>query len=242
MKKNVIITGGSQGIGKNIVYTLAKEGYNIIFTYNNSENEAKKIKEELQAEKCNVEIYKVDLSNKEEIDKFVQYSINKMKKIDVLINNAGISQIKLFTDITEKDWNNMVSVNLSSVFFVTQGFVKNMIANQEGCIINISSIWGNVGASCEVHYSTVKAGINGFTKALAKELGLSNIRVNAIAPGLIDTKMNNHLSHEELEELKEEIPLGRIGKVEDISRCIKWLIEDEYTTGQIISINGGWEV
>lgn len=242
MKKNVIITGGSQGIGKNIVYTLAKEGYNIIFTYNNSENEAKKIKEELQAEKCNVEIYKVDLSNKEEIDKFVQYSINKMKKIDVLINNAGISQIKLFTDITEKDWNNMVSVNLSSVFFVTQGFVKNMIANQEGCIINISSIWGNVGASCEVHYSTVKAGINGFTKALAKELGLSNIRVNAIAPGLIDTKMNNHLSHEEIKELKEEIPLGRIGKVEDISRCIKWLIEDEYTTGQIISINGGWEV
>ena len=242
MKKNVSITGGSQGIGKNIVYTLAKEGYNIIFTYNNSENEAKKIKEELQAEKCNVEIYKVDLSNKEEIDKFVQYSINKMKKIDVLINNAGISQIKLFTDITEKDWNNMVSVNLSSVFFVTQGFVKNMIANQKGCIINISSIWGNVGASCEVHYSTVKAGINGFTKALAKELGLSNIRVNAIAPGLIDTKMNNHLSNEEIKELKEEIPLGRIGKVEDVSRCIKWLIEDEYTTGQIISINGGWEV
>lgn len=242
MSKNVIITGGSQGIGKDIVYTLAREGFNIIFTYNKSESEAKKIKEELLSENLNIEIYKVDVSKKDEIDRFVQFSINKMKKIDVLINNVGISQIKLFTEISEEDWKEMISINLSSVFFITQGFVKNMISNQEGCIINISSIWGNVGASCEVHYSTAKSGINGFTKALAKELGLSNIRVNAIAPGIIDTKMNHHLTSEEIKEIKEEIPLGRIGKEKDISRCIKWLIEDEYTTGQIISINGGWGI
>ena len=242
MNKNVVITGGSQGIGKNIVYTLAREGYNIIFTYNNSEKEAKKIKEELLAENCNVEIFKVDLSKKHEIDEFIKFAINKLKNIDVLINNAGISQIKLFTEITEDDWNTMIATNLSSVFFIAQGIAKNMIKNQTGCIINISSIWGDVGASCEVHYSTVKAGINGFTKSLAKELGLSNIRVNAISPGIIDTRMNEHLNKEDIDVLKEEIPLGKIGKVEDISKCVKWLIDDEYTTGQIISINGGWNI
>ena len=242
MNKNVIITGGSQGIGRNIVYTLAREGCNIIFSYNNSEKEAQEIKEELLKEKCNVEIFKADISKKTDIDALVQFAINKFKNIDVLINNAGISQIKLFTDITEEDWNNIVLTNLSSVFFLTQGIAKNMINNQSGCIINISSIWGDVGASCEVHYSTVKAGVNGFTKALAKELGFSGIRVNAISPGIIDTRMNEHLSVEEKEELKEEIPLRKIGKPEDISKCVKWLIEDEYTTGQIISINGGWGI
>lgn len=242
MNKNVIITGGSQGIGKNIVYTLAREGYNIIFTYNSSEKEAKKIREELLSESCNVEIFKADLSKKEEIDELVKFSINKFKNIDVLINNVGISQIKLFTEITEEDWNTMVATNLSSVFFVTQGIAKNMINNQSGCIINISSIWGDIGASCEVHYSAVKSGVNGFTKALAKELGLSGIRVNAVSPGIIDTKMNEHLSKEDIEELKEEIPLRKIGRTEDISKCIRWLIEDEYTTGQIISINGGWGI
>lgn len=242
MGKNVIITGGSQGIGKDIVYTLAREGYNVIFSYNKSEKEAKKIKEELCKENCNVEIFKADFSEKEEIDAFVEFCINKFKNIDILINNAGISQIKLFTEITEEDWNNMININLSSVFFITQGIVRNMINNKKGCIINISSIWGNVGASCEVHYSTAKAGINGLTKALAKELGLSGIRVNAISPGIIDTKMNMNLTVDDIENLKEEIPLGRIGKTQDISKCIKWLIQDEYTTGQIISINGGWEI
>ena len=117
-----------------------------------------------------------------------------------------------------------------------------MINEKSGCIINISSIWGETGASCEVAYSTTKAGINGMTKALAKEVGLSNIRVNAIAPGIIDTDMNKNLNFEELEQIKNEIPLNKIGKTKDIAKCVKWLIEDEYTTGQIISINGGWYI
>ena len=157
-----------------------------------------------------------------------------------LINNAGISQSKLFTDLTDEDWNNIINSNLNSAFFCSREAAKNMIHNKSGLIINISSIWGITGASCEVAYSTSKAALNGFTKALAKELGPSNIRVNAIAPGIINTDMNNYLSNEELESIKEEIPLERIGETIDISKCVEWLIEDNYTTGQIISINGGW--
>lgn len=169
----------------------------------------------------------------------VKYCLDKYEKIDILVNNAGISQIKLFTEITDEDWNNMINTNLTSAFLVSQEVVKNMIHNKNGCIINISSMWGEVGASCETHYSAAKSGLNGLTKAMAKELGLSNIRVNAIAPGVIDTDMNKVLSEETLNELKQEIQLNRIGKPEDIYKCVEWLIEDNYTTGQIISINGG---
>ena len=136
----------------------------------------------------------------------------------------------------------MINTNLNSVFYTTQEVVKNMIHNKNGCIINISSIWGIVGASCEVHYSVSKAGIDAMTKSLAKELGPSNIRVNSIAPGIIKTNMINNLSEEEIEEIRKEIPLQKIGKTENITKCIKWLIEDEYTTGQVISINGGWVI
>lgn len=169
----------------------------------------------------------------------VKYCLDKYEKIDILVNNAGVSQIKLFTEITDEDWNNMINTNLTSAFLVSQEVVKNMIHNKNGCIINISSMWGEVGASCETHYSAAKSGLNGLTKAMAKELGLSNIRVNAIAPGVIDTDMNKVLSEETLNELKQEIQLNRIGKPEDIYKCVEWLIEDNYTTGQIISINGG---
>ena len=168
--------------------------------------------------------------------------LEKYNKIDILINNAGISQIKEFTQITDEDWNNMINVNLNSVFYMTQEVIPNMIHNKKGCIINMSSIWGQIGASCESHYSVSKAGIDAMTKSLAKELGPSNIRVNSIAPGIIDTEMNKHLSLEELEYIKEEIPLQRIGKVNDIEKCVEWLIEDDYITGQIISINGGWSI
>ena len=165
-----------------------------------------------------------------------------LSSIDVLINNAGISQTKLFTDITDNDWNTMLNVNLNSVFYTSQEVAKYMIHEKQGCIINISSIWGMVGASCEVHYSVAKAGVDAMTKSLAKELGPSNIRVNSIAPGIIDTDMNKYLSKEELEEIKQEIPLGKIGDTLSIAKCAKWLIEDNYTTGQIISINGGWNI
>lgn len=240
--KTVIVTGSSRGIGAAIVKELAKNNYNVILNYNNSEEAAKRIQKELQEENIKIEIFKADVSKREEVKKLVNFALDKFKNIDVLINNAGIDQIKPFMDITDEDWNKMLEVNLNAVFYCSQEVLENMIHNKKGCIINISSIWGITGASCEVHYSASKAAIDGMTKALAKEMGPSNIRVNSIAPGLVYTDMNKDITTEELEELKKEIPLGRIAKPEEIVNSIKWLIEDEYVTGQVISINGGWNI
>lgn len=242
MPKTVIVTGGSRGIGATIVNLLAKEGYHVILNYHKSEEIAKKIQEESTKKGYHVEIFKADVAKREEVKKLVEFAIEKFQKIDVLINNAGISQTKLFTDITEEDWNTMLNIDLNSVFYMSQEVVPYMIHEKQGCIINISSIWGMIGASCEVHYSVAKAGVDAMTKSLAKELGPSNIRVNSIAPGIIDTDMNKYLSPEELQQIKEEIPLGKIGDTLSIAKCAKWLIEDNYTTGQIISINGGWNI
>ena len=240
VNKVVVVTGGSRGIGAEMVKKLAGDNYRVILNYNKSENEAKKIKEDLQKNNINIEIFKADVSKREEVKELIDFAINKFGKIDVLINNAGISQAKLFTDLTDEDWNNMIQTNLTSVFYCTQEAIKNMISRKEGLIINISSIWGVTGSSCEVHYSVAKAGIDGMTKALAKEVGPSNIRVNSIAPGIIDTDMNKAYTDEEIKDIIEDIPLNKIGKKVDIARCVEWLIEDEYTTGQVISINGGW--
>ena len=242
MKKTIIVTGASRGIGAAIVKMLAKEDYNIVLNYNKSEEIAKKMQEEFTKQGKNVEIFKADVSKREEVKKLIEFTINKFKKIDVLINNAGISQTRLFTDITDEDWNNMLNVNLNSVFYMTQEVLPYMIHEKEGCIINISSIWGITGAACETHYSVAKAGVDAMTKSLAKELGPSNIRVNSIAPGIIDTDMNKYLSDEELANIEEEIPLGKIGSPETIAKCVKWLIEEDYTIGQIIGINGGWNI
>ena len=240
--KTVIVTGGSRGIGATIVKELAKAKYNVVLNYNNSEKEAKQIQEELEELGINIEIFKADVSKREEVKELVRFTLDKFKNIDILINNAGIAQAKPFVDITDEDWNKMIQVNLNSVFYCTQEVLENMIHNKRGCIINISSIWGLTGASCEVHYSVAKAGIDGMTKGLAKELGPSNIRVNSIAPGIILTDMCSDYTEEEIKEIKEQIPLGKFGKTIDIAKCVKWLIEDSYTTGQVISPNGGWVI
>lgn len=234
--KIAIVTGASRGIGKEIAKQLANQGIKVIANYNKSEAQAKTLK----IENPNIDIFKADVSKREEVRKMVDYTLEKYGKIDILINNAGISENKLFTEETDEDWNKIINNNLYSAFCMTQEVLGNMIHNKSGIIINISSIWGMVGASCETIYSISKAGIDAMTKSLAKELGPSNIRVNSIAPGIIDTEMNNNLTLDEINQLKEEIPLGKVGKVEDIAKCINWLIEDEYTTGQVISINGGW--
>lgn len=240
MSKIILVTGGSNGIGADIVQTLAENGNHVILNYNKSEQEAKKIQSNLKEKNIIIDIYKADVSNHIEVTKMINFCIDKYHKIDVLINNAGISQIKLFTDITDIDWNTMIQTNLTSAFYTIKDTLPSMIHNKSGLIINISSIWGQIGASCEVHYSVSKAGLDAMTKSLAKELGPSNIRVNSIAPGIIDTKMNEHLSSEELEEIRQEIPLEKIGNPHSISKCIQWLINDDYTTGQVIAINGGW--
>lgn len=240
--KVIIVTGGSRGIGASIVKLLAEEDYKVILNYNQSEHAAEEIKQELLQQGKKIEIFKANVSKREEARQLIQFAIEKYHKVDVLINNAGIAQEKLFTEITDEDWNKMIQTNLNSVFYCTQEVVPYMLEKQAGSIINISSIWGVTGGSCEVHYSVAKAGIDGMTKALAKELGPSHIRVNSIAPGAIDTDMNKNVTEEEWEEVKREIPLDSIGKAKDIAKCAKWLIEDEYTTGQVISVNGGWYI
>lgn len=237
-----VVTGGAKGIGKAIVEEFAKSGIKVILNYNHSEKQAMEVKEELCKKGYIVEIYKADVSKPEEVKSLVTFAKNTFGEIDILVNNAGIDKFQLFTDITNENWDEMISNNLSSVFYMTREVVKDMINNKKGCIINISSIWGMVGASCEVAYSVSKAGIDGLTKSLAKELAPSGIRVNSIAPGAIMTDMNSNLTQEEIEEVSNEIPLGKFGKPEDIAKCSKWLVEDSYTTGQIISPNGGWVI
>lgn len=238
--KTVIVTGGAKGIGRAISYEFAKSGYNVIINYKTSVKEAENIKEELTKKGQNVEIYKADLTKKEEVEVMIKFVEEKYKKIDVLVNNAGISQIKPFADIKEEDWDNIVNNNLKTVYLTTKAVIDNMIHNKNGSIINISSIWGITGGACEVHYSATKAGIIGMTKALAKEMGPSNIRVNAVAPGIIDTDMNKNLNESEINQIKNEIPLEKIGKPEDVAKVVKWLAESEYVTGEVIRVDGGW--
>ena len=239
MSKVVIVTGASRGIGRNIAYNLAVNGYDVIANYNNSEQEAIKLKEDLKSQGIDIDIFKANVSKRADVKKLVDFAIEKYNKIDVLINNTGIAQEKLFTDITDEEFDNMMKVTLYSVFYTTQEAARYMIREHSGCIINISSIYGISGGSCEVHYSMAKAGVDGMTKALAKELGPSNIRVNSVAPGAIDTDMNKNVSEEDWKAIINETPLMRKGYPIDITRCIKWLIEDEFTTGQVISPNGG---
>ncbi len=242
MNKTVLVTGGAKGIGEKIAVDFAKEGYNVCINYNKSESNAIKLENTLINEGYSVAIYKADITNKIEVDKMVDFFISKFNTIDVLVNNAGICNYNLFTDISQEDIKNIIDTNLIGTFNVTQSVLKKcMINKKQGNIINISSIWGLVGGSCEVVYSATKSGIIGFTKALAKELSLSNIRVNAVAPGCIKTDMMENFTDEELAQIKSEIPLNRIGDEEDVSNVVLFLASDKskYITGQVISPNGG---
>ena len=230
--KKVLITGGSRGIGAECVRSFAKAGYEVYFTYNNSEEMAHQVAEDTAATALKCDISSADA---------IKAVISKVGNIDILINNAGISQIKMFQDITEDDWDNMFNINVRGMFLVTQGVIENMIHNKWGRIINISSMWGETGASCEVHYSASKAAVIGFTKALAKELGPSGITVNSISPGVIDTDMNSHLTQNELDELCDETPMGRIGEPNDVAKAALYLADEAsgFITGADIPINGG---
>ena len=232
--KIILVTGASRGIGRAIAEELSKENI-VIANYNKSEESAKNLQEQNE----NIDIFKADVSNRAEVKKMIDYIIEKYGKIDVLVNNAGIDQEKMFLDITDEDWDNIIKVNLYSVFCTTQETLKYMLEKKNGCIINISSIYGINGGSCATAYSATKAGIDGITKSLAKELGPSNIRVNSVAPGCINTDMNSYLTEQDWNLIKEETPLGTIGEGIDIAKCVKWLVEDKFTTGQVISINGG---
>lgn len=236
--KVAIVTGGSKGIGASIVKKLAQNGYIVVLNYNKSEKEAKEIENKFD----NVYVFKADISNYDEVKALVDFTINKFKKIDLLINNAGIDLIKTINDTKIEEFDKVLKTNLYSAFYTSKEVSKYMINNKSGKIINISSIWGIIGASCEMTYSVSKAGLDAMTKSLAKELGPSNIQVNSIAPGIIDTDMNKFLTEEEKEQIISEIPLEHIGNVEDVADCVLFLANANYITGQVIQVNGGWNI
>ncbi len=242
MAKVVLITGASRGIGKAEAEKFARQGYQVIANFNRSEKEMKTFSDSMQKQGLALIPIQADVSNAEEAQKMVDETLRQFGHIDVLICNAGIARQGLLTDFTPEDWRMIMSVNLDSVFYCCRAALPSMIRRQKGCIITTSSIWGITGASCEVPYSAAKAGVIGLTKALAKEAGPSGIRVNCIAPGVIDTQMNGNLTAEVLEELREETPLCQIGTPEQIADCAYFLAEDaaSFLTGQVISPNGGF--
>ena len=247
MKKTIVITGAAKGIGAAIAeeFAITKE-YNVCINYNTSQTEATELKKYLEEKySINVEIYKADVSNREEVDKMMDSILSRFYSIDVVVNNAGICEYKLFNDISLDDMQKMLNINVVGNFNIIQSALKKYMLNKkDGSIINISSIWGMVGASCEVNYSTSKAAIIGMSKALAKELALSNIRVNVVAPGVIYTDMMKGFSKEELDMIKEDIPMNRIGETKEVASVVKFLASDDskYITGQVISPNGGYVI
>ena len=233
--KTVLVTGGSKGIGRAICEIFLNKGYNVAFCYSKDDEAAN----EFLATNNKLRCYKVDVSVKNDVEQMVADIAETFGTVDILVNNAAIGCIKLFTDMSEIEWQRILSVNLTGAFNCASAVLPDMIRKKSGHIINISSMWGVTGASCEVAYSTTKAGLIGMTKALAKEVGPSNIRVNCIAPGVIDTEMNANLSSEDMEALTDETPLGIIGTPLDVAKCALFLSESEFITGQVIGVNGG---
>lgn len=244
--KNVLITGGSGGIGSAICVAFAQAGYNVAVHYNKNKEAAQKLSEILrQSYGINAVSVGADVSDRQAVNAMYDEIDKAFGKIDVLVNNSGIAQQKLFTDITCDDWSKMTGVNLDGVFHCTQEAAKRyMIKNHSGVILNISSMWGQVGASCEVHYSAAKAGVIGFTKALAKELGLSGIRVNCICPGVVMTDMMKSFDENTINELKEDSVLNTLGTPKDIADAAVFLCSDraKFITGQILGVNGGFVI
>lgn len=239
MPKTVLITGGTRGIGRATAMLFLNKGYNTVITYEKSDDIAREMEDSFSegfvALKC-------DVASAKEVEKAIDFIKSKFGGVDILVNNAAISMQKLIQDMTENEWDRVFDVNIKSMFNTVKYTVPYMINRKWGKIVNISSIWGMTGASCEVAYSASKAAVIGYTKALAKELGPSGICVNSVAPGVIDTDMNKMHGIDVMNELKDETPLGKIGTPDEVAKVIEFLAEDNssFITGQIISPNGGF--
>ena len=239
--KVAVITGASRGIGRSIAVNLARCGASVAINYIENEKEAYKTLDMVRNEGSNGIVIQGDVSLYDSSKKIIENTLNRMGKIDILINNAGISKVGLFIDMKENDWDKIIDINFKGVLNCTHCVLEHMISRKSGSIVNISSMWGKVGASCESIYSASKGAVNLFTKSMAKEMGPSNIRINAVAPGVIDTEMNSWLQEEERKSLIDEIPIGRFGKSDDIGKIVCFLAGDssQYITGQIITVDGG---
>jgi 3-oxoacyl-[acyl-carrier protein] reductase len=236
--KKALVTGASRGIGRAIAQRLAKMGCDLYLTCNNNIEMLNQQAKELACEYgISVKTYSFPIGD----EKLVNKMFEEIPYLDILVNNAGISYVGLLSDMDYDDWNNVINTNLDSCFLTCKNAIPQMVKRQKGKIVNISSVWGNVGASMEVAYSASKGGVNAFTKALAKELGPSNIQVNAIACGLIDTDMNKCFDEAEIKAVVDEIPADRIGRPEEVARLVGMICDgNDYLTGQIISLDGGW--
>lgn len=239
--KVALVTGASGGIGSEIAIELSKAGAIIALNYNKNYERALEVLEKIKKNGGSAMLVKGDISIYSIANAVIKEVVEKLGKIDILINNAGISKVGLFCDMKEEDFDEIINTNLKGTFNCSHSALQYMLREKKGCLVNISSMWGQVGASCEVVYSASKGGIDAFTKALSKEVAPSNIRVNAISPGVIDTEMNKFLNEEEREMLKEDIPLGKFGEGKDIGRLVVFLASDasKYITGQIIRVDGG---
>lgn len=241
MKPFAIVTGASGGIGSAICVELAKAGYDLALLYHANEAAATNIAATCTALGCEANTYQTDLSDPASISTVFKKIVDSHKAVDLLVNVAGIAHIGLLQDMSDEEWMRMIQTNLSSVFYTCRQIIPAMLHKKRGKIINLSSVWGNVGASCEVAYSAAKGGINSFTKALAKELAPSNISVNAIACGMIDTPMNHCFEPEEVQAMCDEIPAGRMGTPQEVGELAVLLAQaPSYLTGQIITMDGGW--
>ena len=241
MKKTVLITGASRGIGAACARAFAREGWDIAVNYLNSEDKALALRDELRAVGVRVFPVRADVSDSAQVAEMFGMISDELGPVEVLVNNAGTALVKLFTEVTDDEWSALMRTDLDSVFYCCRAALPDMIRAHSGCIINIASMWGEVGASCEVAYSAAKAGVIGLTKALAKEVGPSGIRVNAISPGVVMTDMMSGFSAGDLSVLRDEIPLGELGSPEHIAQAAVFLASEKarYITGQVLSVNGG---
>jgi len=237
----VLITGASRGIGAACARAFAKAGYNVAINYNNSAEKARILADELRAFGVDTICVKADVSDSAQVADMFSKVRERLGGPDVLVNNAGISASGLLTDMSDSEWERLMHTNLSSVFYCCREALPSMIRSHSGVIINIASMWGEVGASCEAAYSAAKAGVIGLTKALAKEVGLSGVRVNAVSPGVVMTDMMAEYSADDIAALKEETPLGTLGTPEDIAEAVLYLASNQarFITGQVLSVNGG---